>query len=70
MSVMVSGSVHRRQLPMGTVTSYLCTYQGCHMVCFPTKNPDLGKNRHGLRLENVDIFYGHLEYFTDIWDIL
>jgi hypothetical protein len=21
-------------------------------------------------LENVEIFYGHLEYFTDIWDIL
>jgi hypothetical protein len=21
-------------------------------------------------LENVDIFYGHLDYFTDIWDIL
>jgi hypothetical protein len=24
----------------------------------------------GLRLENVDIFNGHLKYFTDIWDIL
>jgi hypothetical protein len=23
----------------------------------------------GLKLENVDIFYGHLEYFTDIWYI-
>jgi hypothetical protein len=22
------------------------------------------------RLENVDIFYSHLEYFIDIWDIL
>jgi hypothetical protein len=21
-------------------------------------------------LGNVDIFYGHLEYFMDIWDIL
>jgi hypothetical protein len=21
-------------------------------------------------LDNVDIFYGHLEYFEDIWDIL
>jgi hypothetical protein len=21
------------------------------------------------RLENVDMFYGHMEYFTDIWDI-
>jgi hypothetical protein len=24
----------------------------------------------GLRLVNVYIFYGHLEYCTDIWDIL
>jgi hypothetical protein len=24
----------------------------------------------GLRLENVDIFDGHLEYLTDVWDIL
>jgi hypothetical protein len=23
----------------------------------------------GLRLENVDIFYGHLEYNTDMWEI-
>jgi hypothetical protein len=35
---------------------------------FSTKNPNfelaLG------RLQNVDIFYGHLEYFMEIWDIL
>jgi hypothetical protein len=24
----------------------------------------------GPRLKNVDIFYGHLEHFTVIWDIL
>jgi hypothetical protein len=24
----------------------------------------------GLRWENVNIFYGHLEYFTNFWDIL
>jgi hypothetical protein len=24
----------------------------------------------GLRLENVALFYGHLEYYMDIWDIL
>jgi hypothetical protein len=24
----------------------------------------------GLRLENVEIFNGYLEYYTDIWDIL
>jgi hypothetical protein len=23
----------------------------------------------GLWLDNADIFYGHFEYFTDIWDI-
>jgi hypothetical protein len=39
------------------------------MVCFQTKNPNLEKNE-GLRLEKVDIFYVHLEYFTDIGDIL
>jgi hypothetical protein len=31
--------------------------------CFQTKNPNLGKFWEGLRLENVYIFYGHLEYF-------
>jgi hypothetical protein len=24
----------------------------------------------GLRLVNIDQFYGHLEYFMEIWDIL
>jgi hypothetical protein len=38
---------------------------------FKPKNPNLGKFiLEGLRLENVDMFCGHLEYFTDIWDIL
>jgi hypothetical protein len=27
-------------------------------------------NFYGLRLENVDIFYGHLGYLADVWDIL
>jgi hypothetical protein len=40
------------------------------MVYFQTKNPNLGENFQGLRLENVDIFYGHLEDFNDVWDIL
>jgi hypothetical protein len=43
-------------------------YQGCQMVSFLTKNPDLGKFCEGLWLENVATFYGHLEYFADIWD--
>jgi hypothetical protein len=36
------------------------------MVCFQTKNPNLGK----FLRENVEILYGHLEYFMDIWDIV
>jgi hypothetical protein len=39
-------------------------------VSFQTKNPNSGKFLEGLRFENVDIFYGHMEYFADIWDIL
>jgi hypothetical protein len=37
------------------------------MVCFQTKNPNFGKNLEGLGMENVVLFYDHLEYFTDIW---
>jgi hypothetical protein len=37
------------------------------MVCFQTKNPNLGKFWRSLDWKNVDIFYGNLEYFTDIW---
>jgi hypothetical protein len=40
------------------------------MVSFQTQNPKLGKFWRGLRMENVDIFNGHLEYFTVIWDSL
>jgi predicted tellurium resistance membrane protein TerC len=40
------------------------------MVCFQTKNPDLGKFLEGLRMENAGIFNGHLEYFTVIWLML
>jgi hypothetical protein len=29
-----------------------------------------GKMFQVIRLENVDRFYGHLEYFMDIWDIV
>jgi hypothetical protein len=27
-------------------------------------------NFEGPKIGKMDIFYGHLEYFTDIWDIL
>jgi hypothetical protein len=37
------------------------------MVYFQTKNPNLGQFLRALSLENVGIFYGHLEYLSDIW---
>jgi hypothetical protein len=37
---------------------------------FSNQKSKFGSILEGLRLENVDIFYGHMEYFTDIWDIL
>jgi hypothetical protein len=39
------------------------------MVYFENQYTYLGKFLEGLRLENVDIVFGHLEYFTGIWDI-
>jgi hypothetical protein len=36
---------------------------------FSNQKSQFGKSLEGLRLENVDIPYDHLEYFTDIWDI-
>jgi hypothetical protein len=40
--------------------------QGCQMVCFQTKNPNLGKFLAGLAMENLGIFYDYLVYFTSI----
>jgi hypothetical protein len=37
---------------------------------FSNQKSQFGQILQGPRLENVDIFYGHLEYFTDIWYIL
>jgi hypothetical protein len=37
------------------------------MVYFQTKNPNLGNLWGGLGIENVGLFYDHLEYFTVIW---
>jgi hypothetical protein len=38
------------------------------MAYFQTKNPNCGKFWRALpRIENVGIFYGHLEYFTAFW---
>jgi hypothetical protein len=37
---------------------------------FQTNNPNLGKFYRCFRLVNVYMFYGHSEYFIEIWDIL
>jgi hypothetical protein len=37
---------------------------------FSNQKSQFGKISKGPRLENVDIFYGYWEYFTDTWDIL
>jgi hypothetical protein len=57
--------------------------QGCQMVCFQTKNPNLGKFWKALEwkmlvylmviwnmLWSFGICYGHLEYVMVIWNIL
>jgi hypothetical protein len=49
------------------LTSLICTYQGCQMVYFQTKNPNLGKILEGFAMENVVMFYEHWEYFSLIW---
>jgi hypothetical protein len=37
---------------------------------FSNQKFQFGQSLEVLRWKNVAIFYGHLEYFTDIWDIL
>jgi hypothetical protein len=50
--------------------------QGCQMVCFQTKNSNLGKfsraldRKNGYILWPFGIFYGHLGFFMTIWDFL
>jgi hypothetical protein len=36
---------------------------------FSNQKSQFGLILEGSRLENVNIFYAHLEYFTDIWDL-
>jgi hypothetical protein len=40
------------------------------MVYFQKQKSQFGQILEGLGFENVGIFYGPLEYFTAIWDIL
>jgi hypothetical protein len=44
--------------------------KGCQMVGFQTKNPNSDKFWRALDWKMFKIFYGHLEYFMEIWDIL
>jgi hypothetical protein len=39
-------------------------------VLYSNQKFQLGKNFQGLKLENVDIFYGHLEHCEFIWHIV
>jgi hypothetical protein len=42
--------------------------KGCQMECFQTKNINLNKFFEGICIENADIFYGRLKYFTVFWE--
>jgi hypothetical protein len=44
-----------------------CVKQGCQMVYFQTKNPNLGLFCRAFDWENVGIFYDHLKYVKAIW---
>jgi hypothetical protein len=47
-----------------------CQLQGLPDGLLSNQKYQFGYILAGLRLENAEIFNGHLEYFTDIWDIL
>jgi hypothetical protein len=51
----------------------LCVLQGCQMVLFQTKNPNLGKFWRALEGNKLIYFraiwniYGYLGYFMTVW---
>jgi hypothetical protein len=66
-----------------TFMGSFCAIQGCQMVCFQTKNRNLGKFCRVLLgqilvyfmtiwsiVRPLEIFYGHLVAFAVIWYIL
>jgi hypothetical protein len=56
---------------MINLPSHANKYQpGLPVGLFSNQKSQFGKYFQCPRLENVDIFYGHFEYFMDIWDIL
>jgi hypothetical protein len=44
--------------------------QGCQMAFFSNQKFRIWLILEGHDMENVDLFHGHLEYFTAIWYIL
>jgi hypothetical protein len=52
------------------VSAYLNASSGFPDSLFSNPKSQFGEILEGIRLENVYILYGHLKYFTDIWDIL
>jgi hypothetical protein len=68
--------------PISCLVRFFSPDQGCQMVCFQTKNPNLGKFWGFLQwkifvyfmtiwsiLRTLEIFYGHLVHFVVIWYI-
>jgi hypothetical protein len=51
-------------------TTKIISVAGLPDGLFSNQNYQFWKILEGLCLENVAKFYGHLEYLTDIWDIL
>jgi hypothetical protein len=37
---------------------------------FSNQKSQFGEKIQGFRWANTDTFFGHLEYFMDVWDIL
>jgi hypothetical protein len=60
-SIVSHGSLH---------ADALCVESGLPDGFFSNQKSQFGQILEGHRLEIVDIFYGHFEYFTDIWDVL
>jgi hypothetical protein len=64
------GFVVNRQKHLYNIDPTATLRSGLPDGLFPNRKSQFGKFWEGLRLEIVDIFYGHWEYFMDIWDIL
>jgi hypothetical protein len=56
----------RVQLCKNTKHSFFCCGTGLPDGLKTNQQSQLGKKFQGLRLENVGIFYGHLEYFMNV----